>query len=75
MNILVITYLAIMALGLAWVIYRIISYLRVERERDSANQLMFSDEQFKAYLENAGNQAGRTEDSVHRKPSKQTSKP
>ncbi len=56
MNILTITYIVIMALGVAWVIYRIIHYLRAERERDSVSQLMFSEEQFKAYLEDIRNQ-------------------
>jgi hypothetical protein len=73
MNILTITYLAIMALGVAWVIYRIISYLRAERERDTVTHLMFSEEQFKAYLADAGNQTGGAKDSVPPKPPESSS--
>jgi len=61
MDILSITYLVIMALGVIWVIYRIIYYLRAERERDSVTQQMFSEEQFKAYMENAGTQVERSD--------------
>ncbi|MFH1113701.1 MAG: hypothetical protein V1792_07240 [Pseudomonadota bacterium] len=62
MNILSITYLVIMALGVGWVIYRIIHYLRAERERDSVSQLMFSEDRFKAYLEDLKNRNGDAAD-------------
>ncbi len=64
MNILTITYLVIMALGVGWMVYRIIHYLRAEKERDSVSQLMFSEDQFKAYLEDLKNRNGEADDSV-----------
>lgn len=64
MNILSITYLVVMALGIGWVIYRIIHYLRAERERDGVSQLMFSEDRFKAYLEDLKTRNGDAADSA-----------
>jgi len=44
------TYIAVMALGLVWVVSRIISYLRNQREMESRwNEAMY-DEGFSSYL-------------------------
>lgn len=45
-------YLLVMVLGLAWVVYRVLLYIRVEREREQDfSAIMSSGDQFKAYLQ------------------------
>ena len=45
-------YLLAMVLGLAWVVYRILLYIRVEREREQDfSALISSGDQFRAYLQ------------------------
>lgn len=51
MTLVTITYIAALGLGILWVIYRLVVYLRAERERESMiSAQMFSDSRFESYL-------------------------
>lgn len=51
MTLVTITYIAALGLGVVWVIYRLVVYLRAERERESMiSAQMFSDSRFEPYL-------------------------
>jgi hypothetical protein len=47
---------AMMLLALAWVALKVVRYVQAERARERANEMILSDDQFKAYLENLKNQ-------------------
>ena len=49
-----IPYIALMAGGIAWIVYRTLVYLRNERERESRWTELASDDQFKEYLKTLG---------------------
>ena len=40
-----------MAIGIAWVVYRFIVYHRAEQRRAGESDLLFSEEQLRAYIE------------------------
>jgi len=46
-----VAYLLLLILGVAWVVHRIKSHMRSEREREDQLGALFSEPQFKAYLE------------------------
>jgi hypothetical protein len=53
MDFLALLYIAIMLLGLIWVVYRVLHYVRAQKEREqSLSTVMQSEHEFKAYLEN-----------------------
>ncbi len=52
-------YVVIMALGLLWVVFRMVSYLRNQKQMEARwNEVMY-DEGFKAYLDKLREQAPR----------------
>jgi hypothetical protein len=53
MDFLALLYIAIMLLGVVWVVYRVLHYVRAQKEREqSLSTVMLSEHEFKAYLEN-----------------------
>jgi hypothetical protein len=51
MTLITLTYVAALGLGIVWVIYRLVAYIRAEREREGMiSAQMISDTQFKSYL-------------------------
>jgi len=65
MDYLTLTYLVVMALGLLWVVYRIIHYVHSQGEREFGSMGTMSEEEFKAYID-ALRQKSHTHDEASR---------
>jgi hypothetical protein len=52
MSLLTATYLVLMLLGVVWAIYRVRSYVRSQRERESMWDQVMTPEELRAYVEN-----------------------
>lgn len=50
MSPLVLAYCLLLLAGVIWIAYRVVAYMRAERERESRWIDMFEDEDFKTYL-------------------------
>lgn len=44
-------FILVLVVGVVWVVYRVKNYIRTERQREQDLGVLFSDDQFKAYLE------------------------
>ncbi len=55
-------YIGVIVGGVVWIIYRLVIYLRKEREREMNWANLASDDDFKAYLETLKNQRSKDSD-------------
>jgi len=44
-------FILVLVVGVVWAVYRVKNYIRTERQREQDLGVLFSDDQFKAYLE------------------------
>jgi hypothetical protein len=63
MSLITVVYLVLLLLGALWVGYRVIAFLRTQKERDAAWHEVLSPEELKAYLETVKQNAGPQEQS------------
>lgn len=54
-----ISYIGVIVGGIAWIVYRLVMYLRKERERELSWADMGSDEDFKEYLQTLKNERSK----------------